>query len=74
VPRLPVISGREAVQAFEKAGWEHVRTRGDHMIMTKPGVRVNLSIPDHRELDRGTLRKLVALAGLSVDEFLELLE
>ena len=44
------------------------------MIMIKPGVRVNLSIPDHRELDRGTLRKLVALAGLSVDEFLELLE
>ena len=71
--RLPVVSGRQAVRAFERAGWEHVRTKGDHMILVKTGVRANLSVPDHSELDRGTLRRLIALAGIDVQEFSELL-
>ena len=62
------------MRAFERDGWEHVRTRGDHMMMIKTGQRANLSIPDHKELDRGTLRKLISKAGLSVDEFISLLE
>jgi hypothetical protein len=40
--------------------------------MTKPDVRVNLCIPQHRELSVGTLRALVRAAGMSVEEFLEL--
>jgi hypothetical protein len=43
------------------------------MILTKPGVAVNLSVPDHRELDRGLLRGLIRDAGLTVDEFTALL-
>jgi hypothetical protein len=42
------------------------------MILTKPGSFVSLSIPDHRELAPGTLRKLIRLAGLTVEEFLRL--
>lgn len=72
MPPLPVLSGQQALRAFERAGWEHIRTRGDHMIMIKMGERANLSIPRHRELDRGTLRKLIAHAGLSVEEFIAL--
>jgi hypothetical protein len=44
------------------------------MILTKAGTIVSLSIPDHRELAPGTLRKLVRLAGLSVEEFREFLK
>lgn len=43
------------------------------MILTKPGSIVSLSIPDHRELAPGTLRKLIRLSGLTVDEFLQAL-
>jgi predicted RNA binding protein YcfA (HicA-like mRNA interferase family) len=43
------------------------------MILVKDGVRVTLSIPDHRELDTGLLRGLIRDAGLSIDAFLELL-
>ncbi len=43
------------------------------MIMTKPGMRNNLSIPDHRELDRGALRKLISNAEMTVEQFVELL-
>jgi predicted RNA binding protein YcfA (HicA-like mRNA interferase family) len=73
MPQLPVISGREARRGFEKVGWVFNRQRGSHMVMIRPGTPVNLSIPDHRELDRGLLRGLIRDAGLSVEEFVELL-
>ena len=44
------------------------------MILVKPGVPVNLSVPDHRELDRGLLRGLIRDAGLTVEEFVALLD
>jgi predicted RNA binding protein YcfA (HicA-like mRNA interferase family) len=73
VARLANISGREAAKAFQKAGWRELGQVGSHMIMSKEGVRVNLSIPQHKELSVGTLRALIRAAGLSVDEFLSLL-
>lgn len=71
--RLANISGKEAVKAFEKAGWRVAGQVGSHVVMIKPGVRANLSIPQHKELSLGTLRALIRHAGLSVDEFLSLL-
>jgi predicted RNA binding protein YcfA (HicA-like mRNA interferase family) len=70
VPKLPVISGRDARRAFERAGWVFDRQRGSHMVLTKTGVPANLSVPDHRELDRGLLRGLIRDAGLTVEEFM----
>lgn len=70
---LPVVSGKQARRAFEKAGWVFARQRGSHMILSKVGVDGNLSVPDHSELDRGTLRHLIRGAGLSVEEFVTLL-
>ena len=66
---LPVVSGAEAVRAFERAGWQRARQKGSHVSLVKSGVNVDLSVPLHRELDRGTLGKLIRLGGLSVDEF-----
>ena len=43
------------------------------MILTKAGTLVSLSIPDHRELAPGTLRKLIRLAGMTADEFRDFL-
>lgn len=70
MPKLPVISGRDARRAFERLGWTFDRQRGSHMILTKAGISTNLSVPDHRELDRGLLRGLIRDAGLTVNEFL----
>ena len=70
--RLANISGKEAVKAFAAAGWQKVGQVGSHVVMTRPGVRVNLSVPQHRELSIGTLRALIRAAGMSVDEFLDL--
>ena len=71
--RLSNISGKDAVKAFKKAGWQSIGQVGSHLVMVKPDVRVNLSIPQHKELSVGTLRVLIRNSGLTVDEFLELL-
>jgi len=71
--RLGNISGKEAAKAFAKAGWQSIGQVGSHLVMVKPGVRVNLSIPQHKELSVGTLRALIRNAGLTVDDFLSLL-
>ena len=72
--QLSVISGRKAREAFVKAGWRFDRQRGSHMILTKPLMPFNLSVLDHRELDRGLLRGLIRDSGMSVEQFLELLD
>ena len=72
---LPVISGKEAVKAFKKAGWKFVRIGSSrHMIMKKKGMITTLSIPDHKVLDRGLLRSLIRDAYLSIEEFNKLLQ
>lgn len=71
--KLANISGKEAVKAFQKLGWEIQGQVGSHLVMTKPGMRQNLTIPQHKELASGTLRGLIRTAGLSVDEFRALL-
>ncbi len=73
MPKLPRISGRKAVRAFQRAGWEIARQRGSHVILTKPGSIYTLSIPLHRVLGPGLLRDLIRKAGLTVEEFKELL-
>lgn len=71
--KLSNISGKDAVKAFEKLGWLKRGQVGSHVVLTKEGEKVNLSVPQHKELAPGTLRKLIGYAGLSVDEFLTLL-
>lgn len=73
MPRLPPVNWQDAVRAFGGAGWQHDRTRGSHYIMTRPGRPGLLSVPRHDPIKRGTLRKLIREAGLTVDEFLKLL-
>jgi len=72
--KLPVVSGREAVKAFQKTGWYVARQgKGSHIIMKKEGMITTLSIPDHKVLDRGLLRSLIRDALISVEEFTRLL-
>jgi predicted RNA binding protein YcfA (HicA-like mRNA interferase family) len=72
MPELPVISCIEAVKALERAGWK-VKRAGNHFVMTKFGSLASLSIPNHHEIAKGTLRKLIRLAGLNIEEFIQLL-
>jgi predicted RNA binding protein YcfA (HicA-like mRNA interferase family) len=72
VARLPVVSGDQAIRAFEKAGWVARRQVGSDVALDKEGRTATLSVPRHRELDRGLLRRLIRDAGMSVEEFVSL--
>jgi len=72
---LPAITGREVIRAFEKAGFVEARQRGSHVILKKPGHPYLITVPVHsgRTVGRGLLRGLIQDAGLTVQQFLNLL-
>ncbi|MDY7093804.1 MAG: type II toxin-antitoxin system HicA family toxin [Acidobacteriota bacterium] len=70
MPPLPILSGRQVRRAFERLGWTFVRQRGSHMVLVKDGELATLSVPDHKEVARGTLRSLIRAANLTVSDFL----
>ena len=72
--RLPVVSGRDMAKALRKLGYEIDHQTGSHIIMrhaAEPHRR--LSVPDHKELAKGTLRALIRQAGITPDDFATLL-
>jgi predicted RNA binding protein YcfA (HicA-like mRNA interferase family) len=71
--RQPVVSGAEAVKAFQRAGWRVDRQRGSHVVLLRTGSVASLSVPQHPELAPGTLRALIRAAGMTVEEFAALL-
>ena len=68
---LPVLSGKEVVRVFERFGWKVVRQSSSHIILTKDGEIATLSVPDHKEVAKGTLRSLIRAANLTIDEFVK---
>jgi predicted RNA binding protein YcfA (HicA-like mRNA interferase family) len=70
---LPGISGRECLRALEKLGFFLRRQEGSHMILRRDNPFAQVVVPDHKELDKGTLRGIIRSAGISVDEFTRLL-
>lgn len=72
--RLPRLSGREVVNALREVGYELDHQRGSHMVLRNvaPPHR-RLTIPDHKEVAKGTLRAIIRQAGLTVNEFTALL-
>ena len=68
MPALPVLSGRKVVRVLGKLGWQVARQRGSHIIMVKDGEIASLSIPDHKEVAKFTLRSLLRTAGITVDK------
>ncbi len=75
MPPLPIISGRSCVRTLEKAGYVAVRQSGSHIALRRddPPPARTVIVPDHRALDRGTLRAIIRQAGLTVEEFIALL-
>jgi predicted RNA binding protein YcfA (HicA-like mRNA interferase family) len=71
---IPLLRPRQVVKAFKKLGWGIARQRGSHIILTKEGHIATLSIPNHPQVARGTLRSLITRAGITIEEFLRALE
>ena len=71
MPKLPHVSGREAVGALEKLGFVQLRQEGSHLIMRRGSV--GCVIPMHREIKIGTLTGILRQAGVTADQFIDAL-
>jgi predicted RNA binding protein YcfA (HicA-like mRNA interferase family) len=75
MPKLPQISGQEAIRILEKFEFRQIRQRGSHVILKKETSEgeIGCVVPLHRELALGTLRGILRQAGISPDDFIEAL-
>lgn len=71
--RQPVVSGAALIRALGQDGWQVVRQRGSHVRLKKPGRRIALVVPLHKEIRKGTLAGILRDADLTADELRQLL-
>jgi predicted RNA binding protein YcfA (HicA-like mRNA interferase family) len=71
--RLPRVSGRKCIKALQKVGFYVKRQRGSHITLRRDLPFCQVVVPDHKELDTGTLHDIITTAGISVDDFIALL-
>jgi predicted RNA binding protein YcfA (HicA-like mRNA interferase family) len=63
--KLPIISGQECIKAFKKDGFYVLRQRGSHIILRRDEPFAEVVVPNHQELDKGTLRAIIRQVGLN---------
>ncbi|MGL5807396.1 MAG: type II toxin-antitoxin system HicA family toxin [Xenococcaceae cyanobacterium] len=73
MPKLPRVSSREAIRAFERLGFKQTRQTGSHVVMKKTTEKgeIGCVVPVHRELKIGTLSGILKQAQVTVEEFIE---
>lgn len=71
--KLPRLSGKELVKILSKIGFVSVRQKGSHIIMKKDEGKAGLVVPNHKEVDKGTLLEIIRQAKLTRKEFMDLL-
>ncbi len=71
--KLPQVSGQELVRALEKAGFAVRRQHGSHIVMRRDDPYAQTVVPNHRQLDRGTLRAILRQADVSPEDLAGLL-
>lgn len=72
--KLPRLSGKEVIKTLSKAGFSIARQKGSHIILTKQteSGKKAVVVPNHKEVDKGTLLEIIRQAGLTKEEFLDL--
>jgi predicted RNA binding protein YcfA (HicA-like mRNA interferase family) len=71
--RLPRISGRDCVSALLKFGFQFKRQHGSHIILRREEPFAQVVVPDHSELDTGTLRSILRQANVTPEQLLDAL-
>lgn len=71
---LPRVSGQECIKALARIGFAVVRQQGSYIVMRRDDPFAQLVVPNHKKLDRGTLRAIIRQAGITVEEFVRLMQ
>ena len=69
MPKLPILSGKEIIKTLEKIGYRQIRQRGSHIRLVCLGKK-SVTVPNHKTIGRGLLRKILRDAKISIEEFL----
>ena len=74
--KLPILSGREVIKILKKIGFEPARQKGSHIVLVKmtSDSKMAVVVPNHKEIDPGTLLEIIRQAGLKRDEFEKLMD
>lgn len=76
MPKLPVLSGKEIIKVLSKIGFQHIRTKGSHAILSKEDKekgKITIPVPLHPELAKGTLKSIINQASLKLEDLLNLI-
>ena len=71
--KLPLISGLDLVKALSKAGYYVRDQKGSHIHMRHP-FKKSLTVPNHKEIARGTLKAILKDAEISTEGFIKLIK
>lgn len=73
--KLPVMSGRDVIKALTKVGFREVRQKGSHIILVRESKeeKRGVVVPNHKEIDKGTLLEIIRQSGLKKEDFLKLI-
>ncbi len=71
--KLPQVSGADLVRALQKVGSIVKRQHGSHLILRRDDPFAQTVVPNHRQIDRGTLRAILRQTELTADELVNLL-
>ena len=74
--KLPVLSGRDVIKILSKQGFKVARQKGSHVILVKESKdgKKGVVVPNHKEIDKGTLLEIIRQSGMTKEEFLKLIE
>ena len=67
------LSGKKVVKALEKAGFYFKRQKGSHIVLRRDTPFAQVIVPDHKNIDTGTLSSILDGASLSIEDFIKLL-
>ena len=70
MPKLPVLSANKVVKALKRAGFNIVRQSGSHIHLWHHERRILVTVPNHKELAKGTLNAIIKQSKMDREEFL----
>jgi predicted RNA binding protein YcfA (HicA-like mRNA interferase family) len=73
MPKLAAVNARDCIKALQKAGFYIARQKGSHITLRRDDPRGRVTVPNHNPIKPGMLRGIIKEAGLTVDEFINLL-
>lgn len=77
--KLPVLSGKDVIKILSSKGFQFARQKGSHIILVKiiqgektsNKIKQSVVVPNHKEIDKGTLLEIIRQSGLTREEFMK---